>query len=44
MKIIAPQSKWKYRLIDLLERYDDIPGRIMGFPDNWENHEIWKDV
>lgn len=42
LKTIAPQSKWKGRLISLLERYKAIPPIIMGFKTGWEKHNIWK--
>ena len=45
MEFIAPQSEWKYRLRDLLlsKKYD-IPLFQMGFPDNWQEMSLWKDL
>lgn len=42
LKIKAPQSNWKNRVADLLDLYNEIPLRIMGFPAEWEKHELWK--
>lgn len=42
LKIKAPRSRWKQRLADLLDLYSEIPLRIMGFPEDWGNHELWK--
>ena len=44
LSYIAPQSKWDIRLIDLLDRYPEIPLTPMGFPANWKNCPIWKVV
>jgi len=41
LDIIAHQSKWKNRLICLLEEYPDIPINEMGFPERWEQIPIW---
>ncbi|MFA6653796.1 MAG: Abi family protein [Candidatus Delongbacteria bacterium] len=45
MNQIAPQSGWKYRLLDLLKspKYD-IPLFQMGFPNDWESMKLWKDL
>ena len=40
---IAPQSRWKYRLIDLFEQYEEVPKEFMGFPPNWQDSPIWQD-
>ena len=42
MTIIAPQSKWRKRAIDLIEEYPEIPILSMGMPDNWKEYAIWK--
>jgi abortive infection bacteriophage resistance protein len=42
LKIISPQSAWKCRLNTLMDDYSDIPVQIMGFPENWKEHAIWK--
>lgn len=41
LKYIAPGSKWKECLIDLLHDYPNIPQRSMGLPDNWLDCPIW---
>jgi abortive infection bacteriophage resistance protein len=43
LKIVAPQSNWKERLLDLFNDYKDIPLYKLGFPKGWENIEMWKD-
>jgi abortive infection bacteriophage resistance protein len=42
LDIIAPQSRWTWRLNDLLADYTDIPIISMGFPDRWQSCPIWK--
>jgi abortive infection bacteriophage resistance protein len=38
---LAPDSRWKLRLRELLADYPDIPTQQMGFPDNWVHCPIW---
>lgn len=40
--IVAPQSGWCNRLVALLEKYNTVPQKSMGFPDNWKECPIWK--
>jgi len=42
LSYIAPQTDWSRRLLSLLDEYDDIPLRNMGFPDNWQESTLWK--
>ncbi|MCB1158528.1 MAG: Abi family protein [Leptospiraceae bacterium] len=42
LNFIAPQSNWQDRLLDLLDRYPEIPKNEMGFPDNWRSIAFWK--
>ena len=42
LSVIAPQSKWKSRLLVLLDEYPEISRRGMGFPDNWKESLLWK--
>jgi abortive infection bacteriophage resistance protein len=42
LRIIDPSIKWKNSIIDLLTNFPEIPKNKMGFPQNWENHELWK--
>lgn len=44
LRIIAPQSKWKDRLLSLLKNYSEISIEDMGFPDNWKKCVFWKDM
>ncbi len=41
-KQVAPTSGWCMRLKDLFLRYPEIPLRLMGFPQNWEQSSIWR--
>lgn len=38
---IAPDSKWKCRLITLLEEYPHIDKSRMGFPEGWQISPLW---
>lgn len=40
--IIIPASKWDERFKDLLVDFPEIPLKDMGFPQNWDEHEVWK--
>ena len=44
LRISAPQSNWKARLCALLDEYPEISRWSMGFPDNWRDSLLWKDV
>ena len=39
---IAPETDWDGRLLSLLDEYDEIPIRQMGFPDNWQESRFWQ--
>jgi hypothetical protein len=41
---IAPQSGWPARLRTLLDEFPAIPRSDMGFPANWAESPIWKEV
>jgi abortive infection bacteriophage resistance protein len=41
LKRIAPQSRWKERLLGLLDECPHIPLDAMGFPANWQRCPIW---
>jgi abortive infection bacteriophage resistance protein len=42
LSLIAPQSRWQYRMEELFNRYPDVPLKEMGFPENWKECPIWK--
>jgi abortive infection bacteriophage resistance protein len=42
MRQIAPQSRWRNRLLNLFDLHPDVPLKFMGFPDNWQECPIWK--
>ncbi len=39
---ITPRTGWKERLFALLQQYNDIPVRQMGFPTNWQESPLWQ--
>lgn len=39
---IAPQTRWKARLNGLFESYPQIDKARMGFPEGWEDADLWK--
>ena len=41
---IAPQSAWATRLKGLLAEFPDIPLNAMGFPPNWQESPVWKEL
>lgn len=41
---VAPQSSWPQRLFSLLDEYDQIPLRDMGFAPNWQDVPFWRDA
>jgi abortive infection bacteriophage resistance protein len=41
MRNISPDSQWQQRLEALLEKYDEIPLRAMGFIVSWRQHPVW---
>jgi len=42
LNTIIPRNHFKEKLKTLITKYPDIPLRQMGFPDNWENEQLWK--
>jgi abortive infection bacteriophage resistance protein len=43
LEIIAPQSKWKSRLLGLFNEYNDMPLYKLGFPKERENINMRQD-
>lgn len=41
---VAPQSRWPQRLRTLLDDFGTVPIRSMGFPANWLDCPIWKEL
>ncbi|WP_419596438.1 hypothetical protein [Thiolapillus sp.] len=41
MRHISPNSGWKERLEQLLEKYPSVPLAGMGFTENWNAHPVW---
>ncbi|MEW6236418.1 MAG: Abi family protein [Candidatus Omnitrophota bacterium] len=41
---IAPQSHWSNRMFSLLKDFPNIPLVSMGFPKNWEQCPIWRNM
>ena len=44
LKQVASRSQWKPRFLDTIRepRFINIPHAWMGFPENWQNHPLWK--
>ncbi|MEO8758831.1 MAG: Abi family protein [Devosia sp.] len=42
--IVAPGSDWKRRLVELVHDCPLASLTAMGFPDNWQNRQAWKQV
>jgi len=38
---VAPQSDWSIRFLNLLDEYDDISVKEMGFPEHWQKSPLW---
>ncbi len=43
MDIVAKQHHWRPRLIKLIETHD-ITVALMGFPEDWRQRDIWREV
>lgn len=41
MNRAAPRSRWKHRVLDLLQNHPGIPLEKMGFPKGWEQGSFW---
>lgn len=39
---IAPNNTWSLRVKQLIEKYPDTPIAHMGFPEDWQEHDVWK--
>ena len=42
LREVAPQTNWRTRLFELLDRFPEIPLQSMGMPANWREHALWK--
>lgn len=42
LQTISPDNQFKKRLKDLLNRYPNIDIKAMGFPENWESQDMFK--
>ena len=38
---VAPETKWRTRLFNLISQYPDLDTRKMGFPTNWRESPFW---
>ena len=38
---ITPKSNWKVSLSDLFEKNEKLPGKVMGFEDDWRADSFW---
>lgn len=41
MRIVAHQSRWSTRFSSLMEEAPSDSLRMMGFPENWKEYELW---
>ena len=41
-RIITDNTEWVQRLVDLMNRYSNIPQHQMGFVPGWQNLDIWQ--
>ncbi|MDH5605612.1 MAG: Abi family protein, partial [Anaerolineae bacterium] len=39
---INPQIEWGEKVMTLFNKYPNVPKDEMGFPDNWNEFEIWQ--
>lgn len=44
LKDLVPQNLWGKHLLDLMNQYTDINPQDMGFPENWQELELWKNL
>jgi abortive infection bacteriophage resistance protein len=44
LEYIAPQSRWADRLEALFAKHPRIDRKLLGYPENWRECPIWKDV
>jgi abortive infection bacteriophage resistance protein len=42
LSYITPQTDWGGNLINLLDEYNEIPIKQMGFPQNWQEIPFWQ--
>lgn len=42
MRAVSPQSRWKNRLMALLDTIETNDHKAMGFPDDWKERKPWK--
>ena len=44
MKKLAPDNQWGQHLVELLHSYPIVSPGAMGFPQGWENLNVWQDA
>ena len=44
LNTIIPQNHFKNKLKSLIEKYPVIPLKQMGFPEGWQNEQLWADT
>lgn len=42
LKIINPKSSWQEKLFSLLQEHPQVSIKLMGFPENWKDTNLWK--
>lgn len=44
LKSVNPYNKYGKRLLELFRKYQEVDIKHMGFPENWKDQPLWKDV
>jgi abortive infection bacteriophage resistance protein len=44
MQRIAPNSQWAQRVVNLIDAHPNIPLEVMGMPQNWKEHSLWREI
>ena len=42
LRVVAPASRWGDRLADLLAQHPKVPLGRLGFPEGWQQREVWQ--
>jgi abortive infection bacteriophage resistance protein len=42
LKEAAPNTKWRDRLFALIDKYPNVPLKMMGIPADWRTHDLWR--
>ncbi len=42
IRVVCPESRWKARLLELIDRYPSVSRVHMGFPTDWQAEPFWQ--